>query len=153
MAYKRQTDRARHYKNKQLAEIHTAHHKNRHRRIILYESVSNKKRYHIFSGTLMASMDDSHYVDVYRYVLNKIDDIVSTNLDTINESKSLKKEFNSVYGEQEKKFLEIASNQYDSGSLIGTVNSNSDMKYRFYAYMLLSAKDDYQYNKNDFSSC
>jgi hypothetical protein len=39
------------------------------------------------SGTLMASMDDSHYVDVYRYVLNKIDDIVSTNLDTINESK------------------------------------------------------------------
>lgn len=104
------------------------------------------------SGTLMASMDDSHYVDVYRYVLNKIDDIVSTNLDTINESKNLKKEFNSVYGEQEKKFLEIASNQYDSGSLIETVNSNSDMKYRFYAYMLLSAKDDYQYNKNDFSS-
>ncbi|MFA7074608.1 MAG: hypothetical protein WC234_05430, partial [Endomicrobiaceae bacterium] len=103
-------------------------------------------------STLMAAMDDSYYIDVYRYVLNKIDDITASNIDTINDEKTLKKEFNSVYDEQEKEFLKIAANQYNNEQLIETVNDNADIKYRFYAYMLLTSKDDYSYNSNNFSS-
>lgn len=103
------------------------------------------------NNTLMPSMDDSYYVDIYRYVLNKIDGIVSSNLNDINDNKTLKKELNAVYSTDEIEFMTILSQQYSNDKLIEIVRSNQDIKYRFYAYMLLTTSDDYQYNTNDFT--
>ena len=103
------------------------------------------------NNTLMPSMDDSYYVDIYRYVLNKIDGIVNSNLNDINDNRILKTEFKAVYSADEIEFLTILSQQYSNDKLTEIVQSNQNIKYRFYAYMLLAASDDYQYNKNDFT--
>ncbi|MDD5021238.1 MAG: hypothetical protein PHR82_03755 [Endomicrobiaceae bacterium] len=94
-----------------------------------------------FDSVLMPTIDDSLFVFAWKEVLQSVDEIIADNLTFIEKDKALNAELMKVYSDDEISYLNILSLRNDTEGLIGIINSKKDMHYRFYAYMLLNAKD------------
>lgn len=106
-----------------------------------------------FDSVLMPTIDDSLPVFAWKEVLQSVDEIISHNLSVIEKEKALNEEFVKVYSDDEISYLQILSLRNDTEGLVSIINSKKDMHHRFYAYMLLNAKDgtkaDVLFNKDE----
>ncbi|GAB1402791.1 hypothetical protein MASR1M68_17020 [Elusimicrobiota bacterium] len=92
-------------------------------------------------SVLTPSIDAGFSLYVWKDVVQDLDEMISDNLAEIQKNKNLNKMLSKSYGGDEISYLEILSLRDDSESLIKIVNGQKDIHYRFYAYMLLNAKD------------
>jgi SepF-like predicted cell division protein (DUF552 family) len=67
--------------------------------------------------------------------------MISDNLAEIQKNKNLNEILSRAYSADEISYLEILSLRDDSEALTKIINGQRDMHYRFYAFMLLNAKD------------
>lgn len=104
-------------------------------------------------SVLTPSIDAGFALYVWKDVVQDLDEMISDNLAEIQKNKNLNKILSRAYSADEISYLEILSLRDDSEALTKIINGQKDMHYRFYAFMLLNAKDhisaDAFFNKDD----
>ncbi len=102
---------------------------------------------------LTPSIDAGFSLYVWKDIVQDLDEMISDNFTEIQKNKNLNKMLSPAYSPDEVSYLEILSLRDDSEALIKIINGQKDMHYRFYAFMLLNAKDhisaDAFFNKDD----
>lgn len=102
---------------------------------------------------LTPSIDAGFSLYVWKDIVQDLDEMISDNFAEIQKNKNLNKILLQAYSPDEISYLEILSSRDDSEALTKTINGQKDMHYRFYAFMLLNAKDhvsaDAFFNKDD----
>jgi len=104
-------------------------------------------------SVLTPSIDAGFSLYVWKDVVQDLDEMISDNLAEIQKNKDLNKMLSTAYSSDEISYLEILSLRDDSEALTKIINGQKDMHYRFYAFMLLNAKDhasaDAFFNKDE----
>lgn len=95
----------------------------------------------------MPTINDSS--DMWIKSINEIDEVICLNMDYLEDSKILKSELEKVYDNYDLEYMKIYRFYFeeDSESLENIMNSNKDINYRFYAYMLLMHKNNREQEK------
>ena len=86
---------------------------------------------------------------MWRKIIIEIDEVIGLNIDYLEQSETLKNKLDFVYNKSDLEYMKIYSLYFeeDSEQLENIMNSNMDINYRFYAYMILMQKNNREQDK------